>query len=99
MNVNIKTDEASLWIEEVKTEIDCVALVLKQTKECLDHEPDDDIWFEFERIVNNLGNYWDGLIKVSKDVCEVVKGTISEAERLGSELVQHVKDSLSQMRG
>ena len=99
MDTFIKTQEAAMWIEEVNTEIQCVEMVLKQTKECLEHDPDDDIWFEYERIVNKLDNYWNGLIKGSKKACEIISGVIKSAENVGKEIIEEIKASESRMKG
>lgn len=99
MDMNIKTEEAAIWIAEVNTEVDCVELVLKEVKACLEHDPDDDIWFEFERIVNNLSTYWDGLVKASKKVCSGLKSAIDFAEQVGNEIVSDIKASAPKMRG
>lgn len=99
MDMNIKTAEAYIWIEDVKTELDCVAIVLKQTKECLDHDPDDDIWFEYERIVKKVGVYWDGLTKAARNVCNIIKDVIGQAETVGKEIVDDVKASEAKLRG
>ncbi len=99
METNIKTDEAALWIEEVNTELQCVELVLKQTRECLAHDPDDDIWFEYERIVNKLDNYWNGLVKAAKTATDIIKGVIKAAETVGKEIVEDIKASEAKLRG
>ena len=99
MDMNIKTAEANQWIEDVRTELACVALVLKQTKECLEHDPDDDIWFEYERIVKKVSVYWEGLTKAARTVCDIVKDVIGQAETVGKELVDGVKASEANLRG
>lgn len=99
MDTNIKTEEASMWIKEVNTELQCVEIVLKQTKECLEHDPDDDIWFEYERIVNKLDNYWNGLVKASKTACEIISGVIKTAETVGKEIVEEIKASEGRLIG
>lgn len=97
MDINIKTAEAELWIADVYAEVESVRAVLEQVKQCLDHDPDDDIWFEYERIVKRLGDYWDGLTKTSEKVCEAISSTIKAAESTGNEIVNEIKASSSRL--
>lgn len=99
METNIKTDDAMRWIDEVNTELQCVELVLKKTRECLGHDPDDDIWFEYERIVNKLDNYWNGLVKNSKVACDIIKNVIKMAEEVGNQVLDEIKASEARMGG
>ena len=99
MDMNIKTAEANQWIKDVETEISCVEHVLNQVQACLEHDPDDDIWFEFERITKKLSLYWEGLTKASKKVCSVIAGVIKGVENAGKEIVDFVKNSEAQLRG
>ena len=96
-NISIDAEAAQAWIDEVTNEIKITKQILDKVSHCLEHEPDDDLWFEFERVVKTLTLYWDGLNKAMETACEVMKSAISELWKAAEELIETIKENAAKL--
>lgn len=96
-NMRINTDEARIWAEDVRSEIEAVETLMGHIERSLEHEPDDDIWFEYERIVNNLKNQWEHVISAFRDATRTLNNVVSAAATFGQEVIDDIKASASKL--
>ena len=94
-NLDIVTEEAQIWIEDVRAEVDAVRLLLDQVKACIESDPEDDILYEHERLVTGMVAYWKAMIKVFQDANDLLKNVIKDAEIFGNEAISEIKAAVA----
>jgi len=96
-NISIDAAAAQAWIDDVINEIAITKDILNKVATCLQHDPDDDIWFEFERVVKNLTLHWEGLNKAMETACGVMKSAISALWQAAEELIESIKQNAAKL--
>lgn len=95
--MTINTDDARIWTEDVKAEIDAVKVLIAQVENCLDHEPMDDIWYQYDRVVDNLKAQWVEVVNAFDAATRTLKSVVEQAIQFGQESIQSIKDSKAKL--